>query len=392
MPDTKFDDEKKLIFLDIDVDEGKQFFVRRIEFEGNTTTRDKVIRREIALEEGQVYNQQLWEVSLLRLNQFGYFEQLKPDDQNVTERRLDEKAGTVDLVLKVERKRKEQCRPAGRRQRACWSFHRPELHHQQFPRAWRNPAGSGQHRKPAARPLFGFTEPYLYGRPCSWGSPYIRASTVTIRPAIRSLLRPETRPLDPATAKFAELFAVEHWVLTLVQLPLRRSFKRVGIVYSYDRSSLVAVSDASKALFTNLAFRGIRARIHFPASSRAKSFPASPSIHWTQPMRPTAERAFFSGPSLPAWEARSTSFVRSCSISSSSRCRKAERDRLQRASFVSRRLRWCSRAPFERFYLGGDNDLRGFDIRSISPIAFLPDRNGRDVDKSGWLASSAEPE
>ncbi|MGB8913257.1 MAG: POTRA domain-containing protein, partial [Candidatus Sulfotelmatobacter sp.] len=52
VPETRFDDEKKLIFLDIDVDEGKQFYVRRIEFQGNTTTRDKVIRREIALEEG----------------------------------------------------------------------------------------------------------------------------------------------------------------------------------------------------------------------------------------------------------------------------------------------------------------------------------------------------
>ena len=29
--------------------------------------------------------------------------------------------------------------------------------------------------------------------------------------------------------------------------------------------------------------------------------------------------------------------------------------------------------PFERFYSGGENDLRGFDIRSISPVAFLPD-------------------
>ena len=49
----------------IDVDEGKQFYVRRIEFQGNTTTRDKVIRREIALEEGQVYNSRLWEFSLV---------------------------------------------------------------------------------------------------------------------------------------------------------------------------------------------------------------------------------------------------------------------------------------------------------------------------------------
>jgi outer membrane protein insertion porin family len=91
VPDTRFDDDKKLIFLDIDVDEGKQFYVRRIEFQGNTTTRDKVIRREIALEEGNIYNSRLWELSLLRLNQLGYFDQLKPDDPNVTERKLDEK-------------------------------------------------------------------------------------------------------------------------------------------------------------------------------------------------------------------------------------------------------------------------------------------------------------
>ena len=38
---------------------------------------------------------------------------------------------------------------------------------------------------------------------------------------------------------------------------MHHSFKRVGITYSFDRSSIVAVSDASKILFTDLAFRGI---------------------------------------------------------------------------------------------------------------------------------------
>jgi outer membrane protein insertion porin family len=104
VPDTKFDDEKKLISLDIDMDEGKQFYVRRIEFQGNTTTRDEVIRRELAIEEGQIYNGRLWKFSLLRLNQLGYFEPLKPDDPNTTERKLDEKNGTVDLTLKVKGK------------------------------------------------------------------------------------------------------------------------------------------------------------------------------------------------------------------------------------------------------------------------------------------------
>ena len=55
VPNTTFDDEKKIANLELDIDEGKQFYVRRIEFVGNTTTRDKVIRRELSLEEGGVY-------------------------------------------------------------------------------------------------------------------------------------------------------------------------------------------------------------------------------------------------------------------------------------------------------------------------------------------------
>jgi outer membrane protein insertion porin family len=31
--------------------------------------------------------------------------------------------------------------------------------------------------------------------------------------------------------------------------------------------------------------------------------------------------------------------------------------------------------PFQRFYMGGENDIRGFDIRSVSPVAFLPSAN-----------------
>src|SRR5207244_4248540 len=44
---------------------------------------------------------------------------------------------------------------------------------------------------------------------------------------------------------------------TSVSYQLHHSFKRVGLTYAFDRSSLVAVSDSSKILFTNLAFRGI---------------------------------------------------------------------------------------------------------------------------------------
>ena len=65
--------------LTINCDEGKQFFIRRIDFSGNTTTRDKVIRRELLLDEGDMFNSNLWDVSILRLNQLGYFEPLKKE-------------------------------------------------------------------------------------------------------------------------------------------------------------------------------------------------------------------------------------------------------------------------------------------------------------------------
>ena len=169
VPDTKFDDEKKTVNLEIDVDEGKQFYVRRIEFQGNTTTRDKVIRREIALEEGQIYNSRFWELSLLRLNQLGYFDQLKPDDPNTTERHLDEKNGTVDLTLKVHEKGKNSIGLQGGVSGLAGAFIGLNYSTNNF-------LGLGETLSVQAsigncqRDLvFGFTEPYLFDRPIQAG-------------------------------------------------------------------------------------------------------------------------------------------------------------------------------------------------------------------------------
>ena len=86
------------------VDEGHQFFVRRIDFSGNTTTRDKVIRRQMLIDEGQIFNNRLWELSILRLNQLGYFEPLKAEEAADIKR--DTKTNTVDITLKVKERGK----------------------------------------------------------------------------------------------------------------------------------------------------------------------------------------------------------------------------------------------------------------------------------------------
>ncbi len=82
-PVFDIDDKTRIINLTLEFDQQKEYFVRRIEFSGNTTTRDKVIRREIVIDEGQVYNNRLWELSILRLNQLGYFEAIKPENADL---------------------------------------------------------------------------------------------------------------------------------------------------------------------------------------------------------------------------------------------------------------------------------------------------------------------
>ena len=69
------------------VQEGKQYFVNRITFLGNTTTRDNVIRREMRLVESGVFNTEALKYSVRRLNQLGYFKPLEGDAIAWTRRR-----------------------------------------------------------------------------------------------------------------------------------------------------------------------------------------------------------------------------------------------------------------------------------------------------------------
>ena len=66
IPNTAFDEEKKLAFLDIEVDEGMQFYVRSIEILGvDQATREEILR-DSPLSRGQVYNSRLLELLIKR--------------------------------------------------------------------------------------------------------------------------------------------------------------------------------------------------------------------------------------------------------------------------------------------------------------------------------------
>ena len=160
---------RSLVYLDIDIDEGKQFYVSRIEFTGNTVTRDKVIRRELLLEEGQVYNSQLWELSHPAAEPV----ELLRDRSRPTRTRRAARTpttGTVDLLLKLKEKGKNSIGLNGGVSGLSGTLHRPELSDQQLPRPGRDAVAARRTSATwRATISFGFTEPYLRNKPISVG-------------------------------------------------------------------------------------------------------------------------------------------------------------------------------------------------------------------------------
>lgn len=88
------------------ITEGKQFTLRRLEFLGNTFTRDTVLRREVLMNEGDVYNERAFDISVLRLNQLGFFEPI--DEKKDADFRTNEELAEVDIYLKVTERGRQQ--------------------------------------------------------------------------------------------------------------------------------------------------------------------------------------------------------------------------------------------------------------------------------------------
>jgi outer membrane protein insertion porin family len=94
--------------ITISVNEGPQYFVNRISFTGNTTTRDNVIRREMRLLEGGVFDMEALKYSVRRLNQLGYFKELKGDDSDMKVEKTPGQENVVDITLNFEEQNRNQ--------------------------------------------------------------------------------------------------------------------------------------------------------------------------------------------------------------------------------------------------------------------------------------------
>lgn len=116
-PDMKFEEPAEgpvagpahpTVNVTMRLQEGEQYFVNRITFTGNTTTRDNVIRREMRLVEGGVFSTEALKYSIRRLNQLGYFQNLEQSPNAVDVQKNPAEKNEVDVTLKLEEQNRNQ--------------------------------------------------------------------------------------------------------------------------------------------------------------------------------------------------------------------------------------------------------------------------------------------
>jgi len=380
VPNTDIDDQHRLITLTFDLDEGKPFYVRRIEFKGNTTTRDKVIRRELAIEEGQVYNSKLWELSLLRLNQLGYFEPLKPEQDSEVKQNNQE--GTVDIALKVKEKGKNSIGLSGGVSGLAGSFIGLSYETNNFLGLGETLSVTASVGSRQRNLMFGFTEPYMFDRPLQFGFTVFSQKYDFNQAEQASIQANQKLNLPESVLQSLQNFSQSRTGFTVSgSYPLHRSFKRLGLTYSFDTSSVTVFSQFSALYFQELNFRNISGPDSLKGIVTSKLLPSFSINTIDSPMRPHRGRSLFIGGDV-AGLGGNVSFVRPLveyKRWTPMRGLKPNRDgrntlgfRVQ-ASHISGYMGRVA-PPFERFFMGGDTDIRGFDVRAISPVAFFVER------------------
>jgi len=380
-PDIEPDSKKHVINLGLDFEEDKQFFVHRIELSGNTKTRDKVVRRELLVNEGDVFNTNWWDYSVLKVNQLGFFDQVKKEDYDIKQ---NAKESTVDITLKLKEKGRNSIGLSGGVSGLAGNFVGINY-------ATNNFLGLGetlslQFEIGTFQKLysFGFTEPYLLDRPITTGFTIFKSDyhfdQLRQTAALGGFTQTGFSALQQSFGSFSQNFQQNSTGFTVfASYPLRRSFARLGLTYSFSISNVLPFSPASQAYFGALAFRQFQGPNQLNGITSSQIMPTYLYNTVNSEFYPTSGRYFyaalgFSGSVLggnvntirPVLETKNYWPVAN---------KRGDKPHVVGLHLMASTISgYGGRVPppFSRIYMGGEYDLRGFDIYTISPLGFFP--------------------
>jgi outer membrane protein insertion porin family len=363
--------------LNLSVDEGKQFFVRRIDFTGNNTTRDKVIRRELLIDEGDLFNSRLWDLSILKLNQLGYFEPLK--EEEAADLKRDTKTDTIDITLKLKERGKQSIQLNGGVSGISGTFIGASYSTNNFLGLGETLSLSSQLGTLQRTVQFGFTEPYLFDRPIQSGfTLYLTRYNFNEAQEESILSGQNLTALYTALGGQNLLNYVSngYGFTTFMSTVLKRSFARVGLAYGYDISNIKTLTDAATTYFDYVDFQGVGGPNSLSGIRTSKITPSYSYNTVNHPIDPTGGKSFFASVAFAGKTLGGNVNTIQPQIDMKYFRKGLKNGHVIGVHFLGKVLTGYGglvAPPFTRFYIGGENDIRGFDFFSVSPVAFIPD-------------------
>lgn len=388
-----------IVDIKIIIDEGKQFTLRRLEFTGNTFTRDRVMRREFLLNEGDIYNSRFLEISVARLNQTQYFDPI--DKEQDVEIKTDEEQGDVDLLVKVKEKGRQQISFNGGISGIGGSFFGLEY-------STNNLAGRGEvlsfslgagNRQQSLQ--ISYQEPYFRDRPISVGfslfaSRYKFFGEGTFLTQNTDVLNDLFNPLGQITTDESNLFTQTTYGGTvfatapLSELAFKKrqftQFSRVGLTYQFSATS-IADPPVNQSADPTQRIPVIYEQPNIITSRVTGSFvydTRQPAANGIDTLRGTQFAASFALAGLggdvrtyqpnvtfskfiPVRRRRSKNpEVFAFRVQAGTIGAFALTDTVRNANSIA----FVGGVPaYERYFLGSENDIRGYNSRSIGPIA-----------------------
>jgi len=338
-----------VVDVTLQIQEGKQYFVNRIVFTGNTTTRDNVIRREMRLYENGVFDTEALKYSIRRLNQLGYFKALEGPGKDVNIEKNANVDSKVDVRMKLEEQNRNQLTFGAGVSQFEGFFGQLSFQTANFLGRGESLTVSLQGGSRAQNYTLSFTEPFLFDRNITGGI---------------NLFRSEIRWIGQFTQKSTGA------VLTM-GLPIGRGFTRMFTNYSYERVRVSEISDIYLDPVVLARNPFLRDSLLIGQSGERIVSKVAPALVYNsvdQPIFPTTGKRFsvtmdFAGlggntkfykPSLEA-----VMFLRQ-----NSRMSFGFRGQMEyvRTYGATREL-----PIFEKLFLGGEYSVRGYDIRTIGP-------------------------
>jgi outer membrane protein insertion porin family len=379
VPEPNFDviPNTDKIDLTLTADEGKQFFVRRIDFSGNVTTRDKIIRREILLDEGDIFNNHLWELSILRLNQLGYFEALKADESADVKRNT--QTSTVDITLKVRERGKNTIGLNGGVSGIAGSFVGLNYATNNFLGLGETLSINSQLGTRMRSVSTGFTEPYFLDLPLQVGVEAHLTRFDYNQGREASILAGENLiPLFNALGSQNLLNYIQtgHGFSVSASYPLKRSFSRIGVTYGYDISDVKTETTAAASYFDYINFSGIAGPNSLAGIRTSRIVPSFTYNTVNHPINPTGGKSLFISTTVAgSFLGGNVNTIQPVVEGKYFKPAPWHKSNILAFHLLASMITGYGGKeipPFSRTYIGGEQDIRGFQIWGISPIAFIP--------------------